>query len=294
MSDIVPSDQGRGNSLEAIKASELLRLPESHLEAGSPLYLATDLHLSDYGVRGFVLVDTKPENRRSGYYASEFYDSGESMSGYETPDNMSGTLEDADPIQTARWYGTRHGFKTVRFFVLPEAVTEFFASDKFLGDPMVKKCLEESTTPTEYREQPVRPTDIFYGDDAIRGDEMTVLRKQKVAALGNLLPLVDPSCSPESFKKNDGDWDDYPAFGSRNQKAYISFHPWAVYQEVLTVLDESVQQGLRNMDEVLARFDNTGNGRVAAAQEWQLENNPLRAHTIRAIGIVTAKEIEAS
>ncbi len=198
MSDIVFRQQSTVGALQVVKTGELLRLPEANIEVEAPIYLASDVHLSDYGIRGFVLVDTKPENRVWGYHEDRFYNSGETMSGREKPDYVEGEPRDEDPVQIARYYGTRHGFKAVRFFVLPEAVREFFGSDKFLGEPMIAKCLEEGTTPSDFGERPILPRDIVLSDSRSSAEDSATIRKKKVIALASILPLVDPTCPSES------------------------------------------------------------------------------------------------
>lgn len=244
------------NELDVIKAADIVRSQGGLLQANAPLYLASDVRISTYGVQGFVLIDAKPENRRVSYYSNGFYNSGEPTTGHEEQDP---DYKIEDPIGHARSFGTRHGFKALRYFVLPEAVTKLVSRDKFLGDPILRKCFEEDTTPEDYLECPVYPRDIFYGDDAIRGEESRLLRQSKIASFAGIISTIDTKCSIEAFRDRDGGWDEYfNGTDLSHQRAYISFHPWAVSHEVQTALDGSIGASLRNIDDLLSRFDVDG------------------------------------
>jgi hypothetical protein len=237
------------------------------------LYLASDVHISTYGVQGFVLIDAKPENKRVSYYSNGYYNSGEPTTGHEEQDSYY-FIE--DPIERARSYGTRHGFKALRYFVLPEAVTELVSRDKFLGDPILRKCFEEDTTPDNFLEYPVNLRDIFYGDDAIRGEESQLLRKSKIASFAGIISTIDPRCPIEAFRDRDGEWDEY-FFGTdlSHHRVYISFHPWAASHEVHTVLDGSIGASLRNIDDLLSRFDTNGATRKEITEIRKQQSIPI-------------------
>lgn len=278
MSNLLPANSGeRDPGLLTVKAGELLRLQGGGLTTeSSPLYIASDLQVSQYGIRGLVLVDSAPENRTSSYYSNGHYNSGEPVSGSDNPgsDDIGGTNE-----YTIRHYGTRHGFKALRLFVLPESVDEFMRTDKWIGEAMLSKCMEQDTTPKDFYEQPVSLSDALMTDHGKSLGEEIAIEKKKVAVLAGILLLADPTTSLSNFQDRDGGWE-YPYHGSNNQRAYISFHPWMLYKPVLDTLALSTTKALQNFDEMLGMFDRTGVERTKAVKAWDSDANRLNGISI--------------
>jgi hypothetical protein len=276
MSD-VPHTETNPEALLTVSGNALSTLPEWELEARAPVYLASEVHISAYGVRGFLLVDSHPENRQSGYHSTRWYGSGEVFSGSEDADPEDVEQRELSPMEVAREYGTRHGFKAIRFIVLPHAVTDFFAQDKWLGEPAIEKCIEDVGTPPGYWEQPVRPgKGMIETDDRLPRDQSRELQQRKLAALARILPLLDPDTTHDDlWNESRGEYDNH-YIGNGQQRAYLSFHPWQIYQEVTTELSDSVKDALTNFDEALAHFDTTGSGLLATAKEWVSEGNTLK------------------
>lgn len=222
----------QGAPLEKIAASEIVLVSKDKpLMEQQRMFLASDIVVGEYGVAGFVLVDNQPEDRWLSY------DDG-SKTGVPWCDTDSLHFviwKDKEPHRLSHYIDTSQGFKMIRYFVLPSNIKEFFKTDKYLGEPVIDKCVCDGTLPEDFDEEKVNP---FY---AFReGKERELINK--------IVSHINPRF--EQIGELRFSWEDF------GHHVYFSFHPWQVYKPVLEAGEESVIRAVRNFDECLSRFDN--------------------------------------
>lgn len=113
----------QGQALEVIRSKGLI-LPDS--PAAKRFFLPSGAVVGRYGVIGFVMIDSKPENR----YVS--YTDGDWVGVTYREEDFKWIYSDRNP---SHFLNTDTGFKMIRYFALPSAVRIFFEKDKFLGIP---------------------------------------------------------------------------------------------------------------------------------------------------------------
>lgn len=188
-------------------------------------YLAAPIYRSSFGIEGYLLVDHHPEQRWHSYTDGNCtgvpYHIGEpSYCDHDVPPTN-------DPIRLAHFLNTDQGFKLVRFFHLPEAVIKAFAEDKFLGDRLIEKCIQDRTLPEYFDEDPVS---IHYLDQEDR------------QSIGRTLAVIN-----SAYNELAADWvADVPP-----HRLYFSFHPWPWASLVIKIGEESIAKALVNFDRTL-------------------------------------------
>lgn len=218
-----------GNPLERIAASDIVARSDSPLMKQKRLFLASDVIVGEYGVTGFVVVDTKPEKRWI------CYTDGNATGvpyGKEEAEMLLFGIDD-DPYRLAHYIDTDQGFKMIRYFILPPNVRDFFRTDRYLGTPMINKCACEGTIPDEFDEVEVNTGYAFDGEE----------RELIDGIIGHINPRL------EHIGETRFSWEDF------GHHVYFSFHPWQIYRPVLEVGEEAIVRAIRNFDQVLSRFD---------------------------------------
>lgn len=200
-------------------------------------YLAAPVYRSSFGVEGYLLVDHHPENRWHSYmndgcaYLEYRMGTPSSYCGHDVPPTD-------DPIRLAHFLNTSQGFKLVRFFHLPNSVIQAFAEDRFLGEPLIQKCIQDQVLPNNFDEVEVNLSLLG------TSEEYGALK-----SLGRALTLVNPAYSELASSDNFGpSWNKIP-----DHRVYFSFHPWPWYNLVIKIGEESIQKALVNFDTVLGK-----------------------------------------
>jgi len=213
----------------AVIESRNLALPET--PERKRFFLPADILISKYGVIGFVLLDSRPEQRWITYTDSEFI-------GLSTSEESVPWESRDDRIRISHYVDTETGFKMIRYFVLPPVVSEFFKRDKFLGDPFIDKCCRDGTLPEELDEVPAEPFWAFGND--FEGIEEFV---------DSIIQGACTNIQPEESQKYH--W-------MTNRRVYVSFHAWENSRDVTIEGERSIAAALNNFDNVLERFDTKG------------------------------------
>lgn len=196
----------------------------------SRFFIPEDIVVGRYGVAGFVVVDKSPEDRWVTYTDSEW-----SGVGYREDEvRLRVEFEGANPTH---FLHTDRGFKMIRYFVLSPQVEDFFAKDRFLGEPLIDKCCREGTLPEEFDEVPAH-TNHAFGNAAFRGVEEDLIDA--------VIRTTFPDLTEEEMEMYSH---------GRNQYAYVSFHPWQEFKYVIGEGQNSIYAAISNFDEVIGRFD---------------------------------------
>ena len=74
--------------------------------------------MGQYGVTGFLIVDTRPEERWESYTNTDLYGVSHSLEHcIHIPDDVRN-----DPVRISHYINTDKGFKMVRYFLIPKNV----------------------------------------------------------------------------------------------------------------------------------------------------------------------------
>lgn len=213
----------------AIIESRSLALPET--PERKRFFFPTNILVSRYGVIGFILLDTRPEQRWISYTDAEYI-------GLATSEESVPFESKDDRVRLSHYADTETGFKMIRYFILPPDVAEFFKRDRFLGDPFIDKCCRDDTLPEDLDEVPAEPFWAF-GNDFEEADAF--VRHIIQGACGNI--------QPEELQRY---------LWITNHRVYVSFHAWENSREVTIEGEKSLAVALGNFDSVLERFDTRG------------------------------------
>lgn len=197
-------------------------------------YPVSPIYRGRFGVEGYLFVDHHPEERWHSYTEDGCsmvpYHRGEpSYCGHDVPPTD-------DPIRLAHFFNTDQGFKLVRFFHLPEVVTQAFAEDEFSGDHLIEKCIRDKTLPKNFDEVKVRLDLLRLGGD--------------LESLGRALSLVNPAYSSIADEHGFPNWRALP-----EHRVYFSFHPWPWYNIVTQIGEQSIMKALIHFDNALERMN---------------------------------------
>lgn len=279
--DIVPFTGGHFPEVVSAKTIEAAISPEVAL-LRPPLSLLGDIRVSQYGAIGFTLLDSKPENKicnwntGSDYYG---YESNDEPEDYQYPNPTP-----ADLLKITRSFGTRHGFKLIRYAIIPEELTDVLKTNSWVGPAILKQALEEGVTPTEYLEEDVGPkfailtTGVGRPDDGGGGDRQKLDEfdqpfKAKVAFYETLLRSLDGSIPEDSFKHLGPAVWDVTSHLPANHRAYVSFHPWHLHGSVTAEAPHIVERMVNNIDALIANFIDK-DGIMRSSLKDRLEHNP--------------------
>ena len=140
---------------------------------------------------------------------------------------------------------TDNGLKMIRYFILPESVYELFNNQPILGEPMIKQ-LVMTTLPDQFDETDTNleyafdfTTNYRYGDRTAEQDR---------ASLANLLTTIHPESAGYRWYGREVGFGEWGRFGHR---AFVSFHPWPLYETVRQTGESSIVQALANFDRFL-------------------------------------------
>lgn len=264
--------------ITALPLEELLQLQdeaanntEAALERQSPLFVAGDIHFSQLGVIGFVLVDARPEDRFMDYEDTE---SRVYHRTYEPPDYYDRNWE--NPAFVSRHHKTSEGLKALRFYMLPKSVASFLKDRPRLQAAILEECLSgvDIPVPDDYYEQAMSVHNVFCSPGSGYEDEQQLqLGQQKVRALGDILALLDPSTDRAAFRLFDGDlsWNLLPIdrHSPYSYSAYMSFHPWREQARALPVLETAVTASLELVDTTIKQFDRNGVVLAQTQETWR-------------------------
>lgn len=224
-----------GSPLERIAASAVLPRNKDVLQEflHSRFFLPSDIVMGRYGVTGFLIIDTRPEERWESYTDTNLYYISHSLDHrIHIPDE-----DRNDPIRVSHYINTDKGFKMIRYFLLPNNVRTFFESDEDLGEPMVRKCCR--TIPKWFDEDEAREV---FGE--LSGDEEG--DKLVAAIIEGITPRLRQIGETE-LKRYD----------FKHQR-YLSFHPWRFVKDVLAVGEDSIVEAIGNFDKFLGTMDRRG------------------------------------
>ena len=223
-----------GSPLERIAATTVLPTERQALQEflHSRFFVASDLVAGQYGVTGFLIVDTRPERRWESYTDNDLYGVTHGLDHcVHIPDEVRN-----DPVRISHYINTEHGFKMIRYFLLPKSVDAFFKNDRFLGEGMIKKACEQDAMPHWYDEE--EGYDVFTHDAGSEAGRKIVER-------------VIQEITPRLQQIGETNLQE---FDFRHQR-YLSFHPWQFLREALAVGEDSIVQSIGNFDRFLAAFD---------------------------------------
>jgi len=211
-------------ALEIVKSRSLV-LPDS--AAAKRFFLPSGAVVGRYGVIGFLMIDSKPENR----YVS--YTDGEWAGVTYREEDLKWSYPERNP---SHYLNTDTGFKMIRYFALPPAVRAFFEKDKYLGDPLIDKCCREGTLPEELDEVKAYGNYAYWIADQKEVDD--------------LIKSVIHSAYPQVTRDQLQDWKN-----PLGESVYLSFHPWKDFEDILPMGTDSIQAAIYNFDSVIERFD---------------------------------------
>lgn len=217
-----------------------LTIPDS--ATSRRFFLPGDIVSSKYGVVGFVLVDSKPEKRWV------TYTDGEWIGITFEEDNMAASGRNRE-----HFLDTDAGFKMIRYFALPKSVQDFFDQDRFLGEPMINKCIQDQTLPEDYDEE---LADLHYAFGTNEGNGRILAANIALMANPQLKDTVPSEPS---------------ALIARGHRTYVSFHRWQKQKEVFDVGNKSIYAAIANLDAMLERFDVK---RILPVRNFEIPTNP--------------------
>ncbi len=216
----------QGLPVETI-GTRALTFPEGH-QKEPQFFLPEDIVVGRYGVIGFLMVDNHPEQRNLTYTNGEW--TGVEIEEYAVLPGKN----------NSHFLNTDRGFKMIRYFILPPNVADFFANDKFLGEPMIDKCCRESTLPEEFDEVQALTRHVF-GPAGWTEGAVEIVR----AVIKASLPQLDE----ELLQR----YDEY----GKSQYPYVSFHPWQEFKFVIGEGQKSIYAAMNNFDTFISRFDSS-------------------------------------
>ena len=235
-----------GSPLERIASRELIAR-NVELVKPSRFFLGSDVFSSNFGIKGFLLMDTKPEKRWLSYTDSrDVFVSIEGTAGNQEKDfgwEWEEGLERA--VRTAHFLHTDMGFKMVRYFILPNDVYTLFKNQPILGEPMINQLImtafpeqfDETNTDFQYA---FSFTHYHYGDKTAEQDSI---------GLANLLISVHPEAANYIGDRNNIGM---RGLGSNGHRAFVSFHPWPLYEPVRQAGEASIVGALGSFDRFLS------------------------------------------
>ena len=194
--------------------------------------------MGKYGVTGFLIVDTRPEERYESYTDSNLYGVSHSIEHCQhIPPEVRG-----DPLQLSHFIETDKGFKMIRYFIIPENARGVFGRDKHLGPALIKKCLEDCGIPEWFNDE--EAYEVFtYDKDYISGEVEgeKLVGKVKENIIERLRSIG------ETLSEYRG-----------GHHAYVSFHPWQYYKDAIGVEESSIVTAIANFDRALSMLDKKG------------------------------------
>lgn len=221
-----------GSPLEKIAATGfLIKSPLKTLH--TRLYLASDIIVGDYGVAGFLLVDSRPEERFEDYTDANLI--GVSHD-FEHTEHLPPKVRN-NPLRLSHYIETDKGFKMARYFLIPSNVAEFFHKDKFLGEPIISKCYQDVNMPEWFDEEHSRPNEVLHG---IYGERDVLLKSITQELTTKLKDIITES--DINF------W----------HRACVSFHPWSYYKHSVEIGESGIVAAIGNFDRMIQLVDKQG------------------------------------
>lgn len=220
-----------GSPLEKIAASGfLIKSPLKTLH--SRLYLASDIIMGDYGVAGFLLIDSRPEERFESYTDGDLIGV---SSDHEHCEHIPPEVRN-NPLRLSHYIETDKGFKMVRYFLVPDNIVEFFYKDKFLGEPVIAKCYRDVKIPEWFDEEDSRPHEALY---RIYDEKDALLKSISEEIITKLREIT---------KEPKVDF----------HRACVSFHPWSYYKHAVEIGESGIVAAIGNFDRMIQMLDKQG------------------------------------
>ncbi len=228
----------KGSPLEQIATREVM---EGVSLKKNRIFLATDVVIGKYGVIGFGLVDSKPEDRWKSYTDGVWIGVVYNEDSFYLLAQHKDSYADAK-LRRSHYIGTSDGFKLARYFVLPRSVMDFFDRDEFLGEPLIEKCLRQGTLPADFDEEKADPYYAFHMEEP---------RELVDAILAKICPEAGDAGSQVAYKVGLAE-----ALGiSTKHYPYVSFHSWWQFRDIIQIAQDSLVASVANLDAVLAHYD---------------------------------------
>lgn len=223
-----------GSPLERIAVTALIPHDKLVDLLHSRFFIPNEVVIGEYGVAGFVVIDTRPEERWESYTDSELHFISHSLE--EHCIHLSPQAKES-PIRLAHYVNTDKGFKMIRYFILPIKVHDFFRSDEDIGEGLIAKCCK-SDFPKWFDEENAH--DVFGGYANKEGDRLIDFTKESTAEMLGVIAEPD-------------------RFGYRfRDEHYLSFHPWQFFTHVVQVGEDSIVKAIGTFDSMLNTLDRSG------------------------------------
>lgn len=227
-------------------------LPPEVLERRPALALLGEISVSHYGAIGFTLLDSAPENRVPTWNgASDYF----GLEGEDADPAYAGGYEPLPFEEGSRVYGTRTGFKVIRYAIIPEELKKVLATNQWLGPAVLNQAFEDGICPREFKEEALDPPyTIFTSKTGRTEEEADQIFSAKAGFLENLLRSLDGSIKPDAFI-NAANQTFFPGIQlPKTHYTYISFHPWVFFGQVQEVYRQGVARMLSNIDKLMQMF----------------------------------------
>ncbi len=200
------------------------------LEEQHRYFLPTEILISQHGIVGMLIADTKPEKRNVTYTDSEW--TGISVDTERWAQEFAN-----DPVRRAHYVDTENGFSFYRIFALPDSAVQNFAKDRFLGNPMIEKCI----------------CDGVFGEGVELDEIQASAGERPISKVMPLIELLAHAGWQHAGLKEPADK------GIINQYtqiwSWISFHGWFDYRNALKHAQGAMEQTIQNFDHFLQRFE---------------------------------------
>lgn len=245
-----------GNRIVLYEGSPLERMASSTLVARntelvkpSRFFLGSDVFTSQFGIKAFLLMDTKPEKRWLSYTDSrDVYVSIEGTPGNQEEYFGMHWEEGLErTVRTAHFLHTNEGFKMVRYFTLPAEVNELFQNQHILGEPMIRQLA--TTLPENFDETDTNFQYAFSFTDYRADGQHEEQAERDRASLVYLLTSLHPESATYDWYGKKVDFENWGKFGHR---AFVSFHLWPLYEPVRQAGEASIVAALANFDRFLS------------------------------------------
>ncbi|GEM_PF-1600279 len=208
----------------------------------SRFFLGSDFYMGTYGVTGFLVIDSRPEERWESYTDTNLYGVSHSLKHcMHIPQEVRN-----DPIRLSHYINTDKGFKMIRYFLLPSNVKELFSRDRHLKDSLVRKCCEDVPITEWFDEETAN--EIFTGYN-INGSWISS-REDGEKLVNGIIEGISPNLKETGESK-------FEKYDFRHEH-YVSFHSWQVFRQCLVIGEDAVIAAIGNFDRMIPLIDKRG------------------------------------
>jgi len=225
----------QGSPLERIAVNSFL--PHDRLvDLFHPrFFIPNEVVIGEYGVTGFVVIDSRPEKRWESYTDPDLFGV------YHTLENHCGHLPSEpkkDPLRLAHYVNTDKGFKMIRYFLLPLKVHDLFRSDEDIGEGLIAKCCKADIPKWLDEEYAL----LVFGNYSTEEEGSRFMDSFK-DSLAQKLGVI---AKPNQYR-----------YGFRDEH-YLSFHPWQFLTNVIQIGEASIVMAIGAFDSMLNKLDREG------------------------------------